>query len=477
MVKHSVLRSLILLHRCFGVVFCLLFAMWFASGVVMHFVPFPAASESERIAALLPIDLPRINRTPAQAVAVSKMAGAVRVRLIQRADGPVYIVSNPQTAKALRASDLADGAVRSAEAAIAIAAPGAGPSPPNIMKTPLAVETSADQWTVSEQYDSHRPLYRVALNDPAGTERYVSATTGEIVLTTTRHQRLWNYFGSVAHWIYPTALRSHPHLWNALLWWLALCASLGASLGAIVGIWRIGFTGSRLVSPYRGWHALHHWLGLICMPFVLTWIVSGWLSMDNGWLFSTAETASSQTIIGQPDWRQLPADELQRLSSAAEEVEWFSLGGHFYRRERFGAESQKLSVAGAERASERAFLQPAEVDLALQHVGTPCDRSFAIQPGDEYAANGSMAHAPVFRIVCGSDWFHIDGANGRVIEHLNESRRVYRWLYNGLHTLNFPILAMHPALRSALIVILCGCGFVFSVVGIVIAQMRLQSLW
>src|SRR5436305_1487228 len=118
MVKHSVLRSLILLHRCFGVVFCLLFAMWFASGVVMHFVPFPAASESERIAALLPIDLPRINRTPAQAVAVSKMAGAVRVRLIQRADGPVYIVSNPQTAKALRASDLADGAVRSAEAAI-----------------------------------------------------------------------------------------------------------------------------------------------------------------------------------------------------------------------------------------------------------------------------------------------------------------------------------------------------------------------
>jgi len=65
MVKRSSLRPLILLHRYFGVAFCLLFAMWFASGIVMHFVPFPALSESDRIAALLPIDLARVNYSPA----------------------------------------------------------------------------------------------------------------------------------------------------------------------------------------------------------------------------------------------------------------------------------------------------------------------------------------------------------------------------------------------------------------------------
>ena len=32
-------------HRWWGVAFCLLFAMWFASGIVMHFVPYPARSE------------------------------------------------------------------------------------------------------------------------------------------------------------------------------------------------------------------------------------------------------------------------------------------------------------------------------------------------------------------------------------------------------------------------------------------------
>ena len=40
------MRVLTLLHRWWGVMFCLLFAMWFASGIAMHFVPFPAPSEA-----------------------------------------------------------------------------------------------------------------------------------------------------------------------------------------------------------------------------------------------------------------------------------------------------------------------------------------------------------------------------------------------------------------------------------------------
>ena len=39
------MRFLATLHRWWGVAFCLLFAMWFASGAVMHFVPFPERHE------------------------------------------------------------------------------------------------------------------------------------------------------------------------------------------------------------------------------------------------------------------------------------------------------------------------------------------------------------------------------------------------------------------------------------------------
>src|SRR4029077_2386217 len=237
MVNHSLLRPLILLHRWFGVAFCLLFAMWFASGIVIHFVQFPALSESERVAGLLPIDLMRVAHSPAEAVAASKIADVMRIRLVERSDGPVYLVSGSSAVKALRADDLGDGAVRSARLAGILARNGATNDATNDVRkedAPVVAEIFPDQWTIAEQYDQYRPLYRVALEEQPGTEVYVSATTGEVVLKTTRRQRWWNYAGSVAHWIYPTMLRSHPTLWAALLWWLALLAMIGAGLGAVI---------------------------------------------------------------------------------------------------------------------------------------------------------------------------------------------------------------------------------------------------
>ena len=62
------MRALILLHRWLGIAFCLLFAMWFATGIVMHFVPFPALTEAERIDGLAPIDPSQGPYDPAAAV-------------------------------------------------------------------------------------------------------------------------------------------------------------------------------------------------------------------------------------------------------------------------------------------------------------------------------------------------------------------------------------------------------------------------
>src|SRR5207237_1947535 len=62
------LRALILLHRWLGISFCLLFAMWFATGMVMHFVPFPALTEAERIDGLMPIDPSLFLRAPTHPV-------------------------------------------------------------------------------------------------------------------------------------------------------------------------------------------------------------------------------------------------------------------------------------------------------------------------------------------------------------------------------------------------------------------------
>lgn len=221
------MRVLAALHRWWGIAFCLLFAMWFASAIVMHFVPFPARSKVNRVSG----------------------------------------------------SDWgASGAVRSEQHALSIAADHARSR--GLDPSPAAVSLiEYDQWTVAGEFDSDRPLYRVAVNDNAGTEIYVSSARGHIVLLTTQTMRIANYFGSIAHWIYPAALRRHAKAWRAAMWWLSLLATIGAGIGAIVGVVRLG-TGE----PYRGLQRAHHVFGLILSPFILCWIFSGFLSMDDGLL-------------------------------------------------------------------------------------------------------------------------------------------------------------------------------------------------
>ena len=58
------MRALTLVHRWLGIACAPLFALWFASGIVMHFVPFPALTEAERFAGLGPIELARVRHGP-----------------------------------------------------------------------------------------------------------------------------------------------------------------------------------------------------------------------------------------------------------------------------------------------------------------------------------------------------------------------------------------------------------------------------
>ena len=228
------MRRLVALHRWWGVAFCLLFSAWFASGLVMHFVPFPA-----------------------------------------------------------RNADRGSGAVHSADAARVIAAAFARAH--GIDAGAAVVERVArDQWTVGGDYDGDRPLYRVALNDAAGTVLHVSSRTGAVVLVTTFRTRALNYFGAVTHWIYPTVLRQHRAPWRAVVWSLSLVATLGAALGVVVGAVRLIRICRDLAPPHRGLRAWHHYAGLVCAPFILAFAFSGWLSMDDGLLFPPGSTARAE---------------------------------------------------------------------------------------------------------------------------------------------------------------------------------------
>jgi hypothetical protein len=468
------MRALTLIHRWLGVAFALFFAMWFGSGIVMHFVPFPALTEAERIQGLAPLSGTAVEHGPDAVLRASGLADADRVRLFVRSDGAVYVIKAGDKLVALHAKDLSPAGVRTAGLAVALAADHARRRELDASRATLAEVAHYDQWSVPDNLDAHRPLYRIALGDAAGTELYVSSQTGEVVRDTTRRERAWNYAGSVVHWIYPTALRRNRALWDTTVWTLSLIALATAAAGVALGVLRMRWRS--ISTPYRSWHAWHHWLGLSCAVFVLTWITSGWLSMDHGRLFSTGKTDAkeAQALTGDLLATMLRTTALAAVEAAAREVEWFDFGGRAYRRERIDVTRQHLRTFPRSALGDEPYLTAREVTAATRRLPA-CGSASVVRADDAYAFKSSTPDAPVYRVICGDAWLHVDGASGELMEKLDPSRRAYRWLYSALHTLDFPALAQRPVLRTLIIVVLCAIGFVFSVTGMVIGWRRLTS--
>jgi hypothetical protein len=115
------------------------------------------------------------------------------------------------------------------------------------------------------------------------------------------------------------------------------------------------------------------------------------------------------------------------------------------------------------------------VKAAVNRLAPSCESAAVIDGDDGYAPAPVMPNEPIYRVVCGDVWFHVDGSSGTLLNRTDSSARAYRWLFGALHRLDFPILTARPVLRTILIVALCGFGFVFSLTGVVIAWRRLLS--
>src|SRR5262249_7864281 len=144
--------------------------------------------------------------------------------------------------------------------------------------------------------------------------------------------RVWNWLGSIPHWIYPTVLRKDGQLWrDVVLWTSGICLVV-----AVTGFW-IGILRLRLmrryargtISPYRGWMAWHHIAGLIRGVFVFPCMFSGGSSLTPGGAFSGGGVTRE---IGVGYGGHDAPDIVSRLPSApampAPEARLVWLGGH-----------------------------------------------------------------------------------------------------------------------------------------------------
>lgn len=89
-IKAKTVDALVWFHRWLGVATCLVFALWFASGAVLLFKPFPSLDRGSQLALSAPIDSAAIAVPPGAAIAGAKTVTGLRV--VQRAGVPAYLV-------------------------------------------------------------------------------------------------------------------------------------------------------------------------------------------------------------------------------------------------------------------------------------------------------------------------------------------------------------------------------------------------
>ncbi|HEX7752183.1 MAG TPA: PepSY domain-containing protein [Novosphingobium sp.] len=471
---HIARRWLYLTHRWIGIASCLLFAMWFASGLVMIYVPYPSLAQAERVARLDPIAWPAVTAP------VPDAAGARTIALEMRDHRPIWRVAPWEGAERRVPAD--DGPpLAPADAALArrVAARFGG--------APVArVEAIVrDQWTVAQRFDRHRPLWKATLRDAGGTELYVSSATGDVVQDTRRGERFWNWLGSVPHWIYPTVLRQDGGLWRQVVLWVAGPCIAAAVTGLWIGILRVRlgrrrFKGGRM-TPYRGWMLWHHVAGLAGGVFLVAWIFSGWLSVDPGRVFHSeglsvaGERSYAGALVVPPDF----ARDLPRLAAGAVRVELAAVAG--------GRPLLRVIRAdGGERLIDPRTRRPptlSRADIVSAAVrllpGAPVARVERLSAPDAYWYGiDAPPRLPVLRLRlrdAAATWVHLDPVSGEVLGSIDTRGRAYRWLFDLLHKWDLNALTARRPLWDIWLWVLSLLGVAIAISGVRIGWKRLRA--
>ncbi|WP_304641859.1 PepSY domain-containing protein [Pseudomonas sp.] len=483
-------RYLYLWHRWLGIALCLLMLLWFVSGMVMLYVGYPKLTQAEHWSRLPALSLDGCCVEPQKVLGqVGAQPGVLRLTSI--AGAPHYLFAGPGWVRAFDGRTGLPVESVSVDQAIASArqfAPG----------EPVRYErlVNEDTWSHSRGLDADRPLHRVRVDDEQQRLLYVSGVTGAVVRDVTRTERIWNWLGAWLHWIYPLRGNAFDRAWHDIVVYLSVTATLAAVLGLVVGLlrWRLRRpyrNGSR--SPYpAGWMRWHHWTGLSFGLVLLFWIFSGLMSMSPwGVLASTSRfspAAYQGSALYETDHELGLAQAMTRLTDAGlqlHELEWVVVQGQAWLVGYQGdGTSMVISLQGDGSPMaqiDQALLQQAAKGALPGAAGT-VERLHGYDfyyLGREQQSMYGARHRPLpalrirFEDEAGT-WVHIDPASGKVLDVLDNRRRLYRWMFNLLHSWDIPWLLDRPRLREGLLIVLSLGGALVSASGVVIGWRRLR---
>lgn len=469
----------ILWHRWLGIGTCLLFLLWFISGIVMMYAKMPELTVEQRLEALPALDSLRVQHS---AAAAWKITGEGKpwkqAALTTIAARPAYrfLTSNGN-----RLVVFADNG----ELRMAFTRDQAEPSLRAFLPAGQSYEwqptlTRPDQWTVQSIYTSHLPLYHAVVNDGAGAEVYLSSITGEVILRTTTQSRFIAWIGAIPHWLYIRAVRVYAEEWRLGVIYLSAIGTIMALLGMIAGIWR--YSPSRRYrnrelgpqpTPYLGAKKWHHYSGLIFGILTVTFILSGGLSLNPGrWSTGSSPTAAQMARFTGGAIRPAGFDRIPPFPAGAKEIDFQQI--HSKPLARINKAWRHLDGAIFVPPSAEKLLAAAQ----LATNGATIASSRLLTTYDTYYYDRKYQKPlPVIEVRlndAASTWFYIDPATGLPVNRYETTGRWERWLYHGFHSLDFPGLWNQRPLWDIIVIFVSLGGIYLSWSGIQIGWERLR---
>ncbi len=449
-------RWLIWTHRYVGIPISPLFVLWFVSGVVMMYTGgMPELTPAARIEHRAALDLLRVRLTPAAAAERGRVPQPpARAKLLSVMGRPAYrdrLVEEP------------------------------------------------DQWMLIAQ--QFLPAHKLQVSDAAGTELYVEQGTAEVAMVTTRRSRALAWIGAIPHWFYLPALRIDRPLWEAVIVWTSAIGCLIAISGLLLGVtqfrWRRAQRAQSRI-PYVGWLRWHYLTGVAFGFVTLTWVFSGMLSVQPfAWMTAEGLHVSSAAIGGGPlalaDFPPIDTAAWERATAGREvkEVALLRIDGETHyevRVSRIPAASvdrnghDRLVVAANTLKPRRG---PFDTHTLVERLRAalptiPITGATQLESYDSYYYGRGVDRPPlpVIRIRFADPmrtWVYVDPAVNRIVRTVHRYSRLERWLFNGLHSLDFAFwYERRPLWDIGLIVLMFG-GLASTGIGLWLGIARIRG--
>jgi hypothetical protein len=481
-------RTLIFIHRWLGIALCLVFLIWFPSGIGIMYWDFPSVSPADRLEHSVALNAASVRLSPAEAYArlgLDQPSGQVRLNVF---DGrPVYRFGGGRGGGRLVYADTGDEQTDVSRAMVDRIAAAWTRQPVSTARVEAVEEV--DQWTVQSGVRNIRPLWKYSW--PNGEQVYVSQASGEVVQYTTRGSRLGAYVGAIPHWLYFTPLRKHGPEWSRVVIWSSGIGTISALLGIIIGIWmyspskRYRYAGTPTGIPYRGQKRWHTVFGLIFGLGAATWAFSGMLSMDPfpttarrpGDGGASAGPNIPQALRGRAPLEAFAAksarDALEQIAHlSVTQLELTSFADEpIYLATLAGGDTHIVPVNGTPSGG---FDAQRIIDVVTTAAGANGLAELrTLEQYDLYYLDRRRQRPLPVVLARLNDAektrYYIDPKTARVVGNYNSSDWVSRFLYNGLHSLNFPWLYNYRPLWDIVVITFMVGGTALCVTSLILA--------